>query len=36
MNVAREVTGGWEADAGNLADGIAKRAEAFYKRQGWI
>jgi len=36
MNVAREVTGGLDADAGRLADEIAKRAEAFYRRQGWL
>ncbi len=36
MNVAREVRGGMDADAGRLADEIAKRAEAFYKRQGWL
>ena len=36
MNVAREVTGGLDADAGRLADEIADRAEAFYKRQGWL
>jgi hypothetical protein len=36
MNVAREVRGGMDADAGRLADEIADRAEAFYKRQGWL
>ena len=36
MNVAREVRGGMDADAGRLADEIAKRAEAFYKGQGWL
>ena len=36
MNVAREVRGGMDADAGRLADEIAKRAETFYKRQGWL
>jgi len=36
MNVTKEVRGGLDSDAGNLADEIAKRAEAFYKRQGWL
>jgi hypothetical protein len=36
MNVAREVTGSLEADAGRLADEIADRAEAFYRRRGWL
>lgn len=36
MNITKEVRGGMDADAGHLADEIAKRAEAFYKRQGWL
>ncbi len=36
MNFMREARGGLHADAGNLAGEIAKRAEAFYKRQGWL
>jgi hypothetical protein len=36
MNVVKEVRGGMGADAGRLANEIAKRAEAFYKRQGWL
>jgi len=36
MNIVREVTGGLEADAGRIAEEIAKRAEAFYRRQGWL
>ena len=35
MNVAQEVTGGLDSDAGRLADQLAKRAESFYTRQGW-
>jgi hypothetical protein len=33
---ARELSGGMDADAGRLAEEIAERAEAFYKRQGWL
>ena len=36
MNIAQEVQGRMTADAGRLADAIAKRAAAFYKRQGWL
>ncbi len=36
MNVMQEVTGGLESDAGRLAEEIAKRATAFYTRQGWL
>jgi hypothetical protein len=36
MNITKEVRGGMDADAGRLADEIAKRAEAFYQRQGWL
>lgn len=36
MNVVQEVTGGLDSDAGRLAETLAKRAEAFYKRQGWL
>lgn len=36
MNVVQEVTGGLESDAGRLAEQIAKRAAAFYTRQGWL
>jgi hypothetical protein len=36
MNVTKEVRGGLDADAGRLADEIAERAEAFYKRRGWL
>ena len=35
-NIVQEVTGGLDADAGRLAEQIAKRTEAFYKRQGWL
>ncbi len=36
MNVMQEVTGGLDSDAGRLAGELAKRAENFYKRQGWL
>jgi hypothetical protein len=36
MNVTREIRGGLDKDAGRLAEEIADRAEAFYKRQGWL
>ena len=36
MNVAKEVRGELVTDAGQLAEEIAERAEAFYKRQGWL
>ena len=36
MNVVQEVTGGLDSDAGRLAGELAKRAEDFYKRQGWL
>ncbi len=36
MNIVQEVQGRMTADAGRLADAIAKRAAAFYKRQGWL
>lgn len=36
MNVVQEVTGGLDSDAGRLAEQLAKRAEGFYKRQGWL
>jgi hypothetical protein len=36
MNVMTEMRGGLEADAGRLAEKIAERAEAFYRRQGWL
>lgn len=36
MNVKTEMGGGLEADAGRLAEKIAERAEAFYRRQGWL
>jgi hypothetical protein len=36
MNVMQEVTGGLDSDAGRLAEQIAKRATAFYTRQGWL
>jgi hypothetical protein len=36
MNVVKEVRGGGDADAGRLADEIAERAEAFYRRQRWL
>ena len=36
MNVVQEVTGGLDSDAGRLAGALAKRAEDFYKRQGWL
>jgi hypothetical protein len=36
MKVTTELRGTLEADAGRLAEEIAERAEAFYKRQGWL
>jgi hypothetical protein len=36
MNVVQEVTGGLDSDARRLAGELAKRAENFYKRQGWL
>ena len=36
MNVTREVRGRGDADAARMAEEIAKRAEAFYQRQGWL
>ena len=36
MNVMQEVTGGLDSDAGRLAEQLAKRAEGFYQRQGWL
>ncbi len=36
LTVAREVRGSMDADAGRMAEQIAKRAEAYYRRQGWL
>ena len=36
MNVVKEVRGGMTADAGRMAEEIAKRAEAFYRSRGWL
>ena len=36
MNVAQEVTGGLDKDAGRIAGEIAERVKQFYKRQGWL
>ncbi len=36
MNIVQEVTGGLDADAGRMAEQIARRIEAFYQRQGWL
>ncbi len=36
MNILREVRGGMDADAGRMAEQIAKRAEAYYRSQGWL
>ncbi len=36
MNGVREVRGGMDADAGRMAEQIAKRAEAYYRSQGWL
>ena len=36
MNVLKEVRGGMDADAGRMAEQIAKRAEAYYRSQGWL
>ena len=36
MNIIQEVTGSIDADVGRLAEQVAKRAEAFYKRQRWL
>ncbi len=36
MNIVQEVQGRMTGEAGRLADAIAKRAAAFYKRQGWL
>ncbi len=36
MNVVKEARGGMAADAGRMAEQIAKRAEAYYRSQGWL
>ena len=36
MNVAQEVTGGLDKDAGRIADEIANRVKKFYQGQGWL
>ena len=36
MNIAKEKRGGMDADASHMAEEIADRTEAFYKRQGWL
>ena len=36
MNLVKEARGGMSADAGRMAEQIAKRAEAYYTRQGWL
>jgi len=36
MNIVKEVRGGMDADAGRMAEQIAKRAQDFYERQGWL
>jgi hypothetical protein len=36
MSVVREAKGQMHGDASRLADEIAERAEAFYKRRGWL
>jgi hypothetical protein len=36
MTVSREVRGGMVADAGRMAEQIAERAEAYYRKQGWL
>lgn len=36
MNILKEVRGGMDADAGRMAEQIAKRAEAYYRSQGWL
>ncbi len=36
LTVSREVRGGMRADAGRMAEQIAKRAEAYYRSRGWL
>ena len=36
MSVVRETRGAMHDDAGRIADEVAERAEAYYKRQGWL
>ncbi len=36
MNIAQEVTGGLDKDAGRIAGEIAERVKGFYERQGWL
>jgi hypothetical protein len=36
MNVVREVRSSMDADAGHMAEEIAKRVEAFYRSRGWL
>ena len=36
MNIVKEARGSMDADAGHMTKEIAERAEAFYKRQGWL
>lgn len=36
MNIARETRGAMNPDAQRMAEKIAERAKAFYKRQGWL
>ena len=36
ITVATELAGGLEADAGRIAEKLAERAEALYRRRGWL
>ena len=36
MNIVKEGRTSMDADAGHMAEEIAERAEAFYKKQGWL
>jgi hypothetical protein len=36
MNIVREARGSLDAEAGRMAEKMAERVKAFYKRQGWL
>ena len=36
MNILKETRGALNPDAERMAEQIAERAEAFYRRQGWL
>ena len=36
ISVVSELTGGLKADAGRIAEKLAERTEALYRRRGWL